>query len=117
MNTPKIELGDRVRDRITKFTGIVVCKSEWVNGCVRLGVQKEEEKGSDFEKGLQTFDIQQLEFLETDPTGVRASAMAFNERPAAAEQPAAPSESPKASRRPGGPRPNPVLGMETPAAR
>jgi hypothetical protein len=33
-----IQLGSKVRDRISGFTGIVVCRSTWVTGCVRIGV-------------------------------------------------------------------------------
>ena len=36
-----IELGDRVEDRITGLSGIVVVKSEYMNGCRRFGVQPE----------------------------------------------------------------------------
>ena len=36
-----IELGDRVKDRITGYTGIVNTKSEYLNGCRRFGVQSE----------------------------------------------------------------------------
>ncbi len=36
--------GDRVKDPITGFEGIVVVTSTWLNGCIRLGVQPEEMK-------------------------------------------------------------------------
>ncbi len=36
-----IELGDRVKDRITGLTGIVMWKAEYMNGCRRFGVQPE----------------------------------------------------------------------------
>lgn len=32
------ELGDKVRDRINGFTGIVTGRFEYLNGCVRLAV-------------------------------------------------------------------------------
>lgn len=35
------ELGDRVQDPITGFTGIVICISFWLHGCTRVGVQPE----------------------------------------------------------------------------
>jgi hypothetical protein len=38
----KIELGDRVQDKITGLGGIVVGRSEWLYGCERLIVQPEE---------------------------------------------------------------------------
>ena len=39
-----INLGDRVKDRVTKFTGIVVSITQHLNGCVRLGIQGAELK-------------------------------------------------------------------------
>lgn len=36
-----IRLGDRVKDRITGFTGIVICETTWLNGCRRFGLQPE----------------------------------------------------------------------------
>lgn len=37
-----ITLGDEVRDRITGFKGIVVSRTEWVSGCVRVAIQAQE---------------------------------------------------------------------------
>ena len=37
----KIDLGDRVKDRITGLVGIVTAKSEYMNGCRRFGVGAE----------------------------------------------------------------------------
>jgi len=36
-----IELGNKVRDNITGFEGIVVARTEWINGCIRFHVQPE----------------------------------------------------------------------------
>lgn len=35
----KIELGSAVKEKVTGFKGIVVGKTEWLNGCIRFGVQ------------------------------------------------------------------------------
>jgi hypothetical protein len=35
------ELGDRVKDPVTGFTGIVVVVATWLHGCIRVGVQPE----------------------------------------------------------------------------
>lgn len=35
----KITLGSEVKDTITGFTGIAVARDEWINGCVRYGIQ------------------------------------------------------------------------------
>jgi len=37
-----IKPGDRVKDLITNFEGIVVCRTEWLNKCVRICVQPEQ---------------------------------------------------------------------------
>lgn len=39
-----INLGDRVKDTITGLKGIVIGKTEWLYGCLRLTVQPEESK-------------------------------------------------------------------------
>ena len=39
-----LNLGDRVRDRITKFEGIVTGKTEWLMGCNRVCIQPEKLK-------------------------------------------------------------------------
>jgi hypothetical protein len=40
----KIALGSVVRDPITNFSGTVIARTEWLWGCVRLGVQASEVK-------------------------------------------------------------------------
>jgi len=54
-----INLGDRVRDRITGFTGIASCKAEWLNSCRRITVQPEELKDGKPIDGC-TFDVEDL---------------------------------------------------------
>jgi len=34
-----ITLGSKVKDSITGFAGTVTCRSEYLNGCVSIGVQ------------------------------------------------------------------------------
>lgn len=41
MTFKPIGLGDRVKDPITSYQGIVVCVTTWLHGCIRLGVQAE----------------------------------------------------------------------------
>jgi hypothetical protein len=36
-----IELGDRVKDSVTGFTGIAIAITTWLHGCIRIGVQPE----------------------------------------------------------------------------
>ena len=35
----KIKLGDFVQDTITKYEGVVVGITNWLNGCARIGIQ------------------------------------------------------------------------------
>ena len=39
-----VELGDRVKDRITGLAGIAVGKTDWLFGCRRIVIQPEEAK-------------------------------------------------------------------------
>ena len=34
-----INLGDKVKDSVTGFTGIAVARTEWLHGCMRILVQ------------------------------------------------------------------------------
>lgn len=38
----KIRLGSKVRDTITGFEGIAVARTDWLNGCARIGIQAAE---------------------------------------------------------------------------
>lgn len=35
----KINLGDTARDRVSGFKGICICRTEWISGCTRVGLQ------------------------------------------------------------------------------
>lgn len=61
-STYNVERGDRVRDSITGYTGIVLARSEYLNGCVRFLVVSE--KLEDGKSVDETFDAHQLEILE-----------------------------------------------------
>ncbi len=37
----KYQLGDRVKDKVTKFTGIIVGRGDHISGCDTYGVQTE----------------------------------------------------------------------------
>lgn len=59
----KFNLGDRVRDAITGFEGVVTLRSQWLNNCNTYGVQPTALKdGSPQER--QPFDEPQLELVE-----------------------------------------------------
>jgi len=58
-----VELGDKVKDIVTGFTGIVVAKTQWLNGCWRISVQPQGLKdGKPIEH--QAFDVEQLKILK-----------------------------------------------------
>ena len=66
-----INLGDRVKDKVTGFAGIVTAKTEWLNGCVRLTVQPEKlEKDGKVKDGM-SFDIEQLELVKSSAVRVQ----------------------------------------------
>lgn len=58
-----INLGDRVKDRITGFVGIATARTEWINGCVRFGVQSDTLKDG-LPTEAQWFDEPQLAVLK-----------------------------------------------------
>lgn len=57
-----LNLGDRVRDKITGYTGIIMARTEWLYGCNRYIVQAEAlHDGKPVEH--QAFDEPQLEVV------------------------------------------------------
>ena len=40
----KINLGDKAKDVVTSFEGICVARTEWLNGCTRIGLQSDKLK-------------------------------------------------------------------------
>lgn len=56
----KFNLGDRVKDVVTGFTGIAVCRTEWMNKCVRYGVAPEKLGKENKLQEAQYFDQEQL---------------------------------------------------------
>lgn len=97
-------LGDRAKDTITGCTGIVVAKTYWLNGCVRITIQPETLKdGTPIPN--ETFDQQQVKVLEL--SAFKAQEQTVD----AADAPVAPRAG-----RPGGPRNDPGHGMDSPRA-
>ena len=63
-----VKLGTRVRDSITGFAGIAVCRTEYLYGCVRIGVEPQElQNGKPVES--QYFDEQRIEEASTAESG------------------------------------------------
>ena len=54
------QLGDRAKDSVTGVTGVVVCVTTWLNGCVRVGIQSETPDKDGKPMEAQYFDQSQL---------------------------------------------------------
>lgn len=60
---PRIKLGDKIRDRVTGFTGIATAKTEYLNGCTQFDISgKSDEKTG--EARVLSVDDQQVERLD-----------------------------------------------------
>jgi hypothetical protein len=60
-----IKLGDKVRDKVSGFEGIVVARSEFINGCVQYLVAKQVKKGENYNKdGDVSIDSYSLEVIK-----------------------------------------------------
>jgi len=65
-----IKLGDKVKDRIIGLEGIVVARTDWLNGCIRMLVQPQELKDG---KPVETssFDIEELILIQADAVSLK----------------------------------------------
>lgn len=61
-----VNLGDRVKDRISGFQGIAVARTEWLYGCVRITIQPEKSAKDGKPLENNTFDEPQCEVLKAD---------------------------------------------------
>ena len=59
----KINLGDKVRDTITGFSGVAIGRTEWINGCTRIVVQSDKLKDG-VPTDAQHIDEPQLELVK-----------------------------------------------------
>lgn len=58
-----INVKDKVKDTITGFEGIVIARTEWLNGCVRCCIQSQKLKDGKI-LDTETIDEGQLEIIE-----------------------------------------------------
>jgi len=63
-----IKLGDKVKDKITGFSGIVIGRTNWLNGCITIGVQSAEMKDGRPVDSVW-FDEQRVDSTSTATTG------------------------------------------------
>lgn len=62
MGAARIELGDKVKCRVTGFTGIAVARTIWLNGCDRITIQPPVGKDGKHPEGY-TFDEAAVEVI------------------------------------------------------
>ena len=68
----KITLGDKAKDTISGFTGIVTGEFKYLNGCVRLALEPDKlDKDGKRQEGC-TFDIEQLVMVKARVHSVHA---------------------------------------------
>ncbi len=68
MTTLKLNNGDRVKDPISGFSGIVTCRLEYLNGCTRIQVNSEKlDAGRPIDS--QYFDEPQLVLVKKNVHG------------------------------------------------
>lgn len=58
------EFGDKVKDKVTGFEGIVMSITYYHNGCTRVAIQGLKLKEDGIPTGWEYYDIQQLELVE-----------------------------------------------------
>ena len=58
-----IELGQKVKDEITGFVGIAICRCEYLNGCVQYHVSPPVDEKGNVRKD-EWFDAAQLEVID-----------------------------------------------------
>lgn len=64
MTKDDFKLGDVLKDQITGFKGVAICRTDWLNGCTRVTIQPQDLKdGKPIE--AQTFDVEQLELVKS----------------------------------------------------
>lgn len=64
----QIKLGDVAKDTITGFKGVVVARTEWLNGCVRITLQPKQLQENGKPIDSETFDDTQLILVHAGPS-------------------------------------------------
>lgn len=58
-----VQIGDRCRDKVSGFVGIVTCRIEFLNGCIRVDLQPTVDKDGK-PVDARMFDIDQVEVVD-----------------------------------------------------
>jgi hypothetical protein len=74
-----IELGSKVRDKVTGFEGIAIGETRWLHGCLRYTVQPQELDKDGNQKATASFDEPQLIVL-AGPAKTKVQATASEQR-------------------------------------
>jgi hypothetical protein len=64
------QLGDKVKDLVTAFEGIIIARSEYLNGCIRYGVQCAKLTKEGKPQETEWFDEKQLTFVKAKAVDV-----------------------------------------------
>lgn len=76
MNDQRLNLGDRAKDSISGFMGIITSRHEYLHGCVQLGLTPEKlDKDGNLKDG-KVFDEAQIDLVE--PGAKLGAAMRHN---------------------------------------
>jgi hypothetical protein len=75
-----VQLGDTVRDVVSNFKGIVTSRTEYLNDCVRYGVQPQVDKDGKLPAG-EYFDWHQLEIIKRGADAVNPSNVTLANEP------------------------------------
>lgn len=59
----ELKLGNVAKCRLTGFTGVVIAKVEYINGCIQYGVRPRVDKDNKFPDAIY-IDAEQLEFVK-----------------------------------------------------
>jgi hypothetical protein len=59
-----IKLGDKVRDKVSGFTGIAISRHTYLEGCTRISIQPEIDKDGKL-PAINTFDEPLVEIIES----------------------------------------------------
>lgn len=61
-----LKLGDLAKDRITGFQGVIVGRTDWINGCTRMALQGTKLDKDGIPSDVVTFDVEQLVLVKAD---------------------------------------------------
>lgn len=76
--TQLIRLGQKVKDSITGLEGIVIARTEWLHGCVRITIQPQEVKDG---KPVDSYNFDEPQAIVLENTVRGPVAAAGGDRP------------------------------------